>query len=71
MAGCDRSDPERQVTRDEKLDEAIAVSNAIRNDAAEATRIARNGAPAQELVDQLGIPLTEADLIVALQKSEP
>ncbi|MBK9325353.1 MAG: DUF2802 domain-containing protein [Chromatiaceae bacterium] len=38
---------------------------------AEAIRMARNGAQAQELVDQLGISLTEADLIVALQKSEP
>ena len=38
---------------------------------AEAIRMARKGALAQELVDQLGISLTEADLIVALQKSEP
>lgn len=38
---------------------------------AEAARMARDGASAQELASQLGISLTEADLIVALHKSEP
>jgi hypothetical protein len=38
---------------------------------AEAVRMARNGALAQELVERLGISLTEADLIIALQKTGP
>lgn len=38
---------------------------------AEAVRMARNGATAQELADQLGISRTEADLIIALHKAEP
>lgn len=38
---------------------------------AEAVRMARNGATARELAEQLGISLTEADLIIALHKSEP
>lgn len=37
----------------------------------EAVRLARNGASAQELSEQLGISRTEADLIIALHKAEP
>jgi len=37
----------------------------------EAVRMARNGASAQELAEQLGISRTEADLIIALHKAEP
>lgn len=37
----------------------------------EAVRMARNGATAQELAEQLGISRTEADLIIALHKAEP
>lgn len=38
---------------------------------AEAVRMARDGASPQELADQLGISRTEADLIIALHKTEP
>ncbi|MEW6677860.1 MAG: DUF2802 domain-containing protein [Pseudomonadota bacterium] len=38
---------------------------------AEAARMARTGASAEELANQLGISRTEADLIIALHKSEP
>jgi len=38
---------------------------------AEAVRMAREGASAKELAAHLGISLTEADLIIALHKSEP
>jgi hypothetical protein len=38
---------------------------------AEAVRMAREGASPQELADQLGISRTEADLIIALHKTEP
>jgi DNA uptake protein ComE-like DNA-binding protein len=38
---------------------------------AEAVRMARNGASAQELAEHLGISRTEADLIIALQKIKP
>lgn len=37
----------------------------------EAVRMARNGASAKELAEQLGISRTEADLIIALHKAEP
>lgn len=38
---------------------------------AEAARMAREGVSAKELAAHLGISLTEADLIIALHKSEP
>ena len=37
----------------------------------EAVRMARDGASPRELADQLGISRTEADLIIALHKTEP
>ncbi|MCU0789160.1 MAG: DUF2802 domain-containing protein [Verrucomicrobia bacterium] len=43
--------------------------DALRNLHAEAARMARAGATAAELAEQLGISLTEAELIIALQKS--
>lgn len=45
--------------------------DALRNLHAEAARMARSGASAAELAAQLGISLSEAELIIALQKSEP
>ena len=38
---------------------------------AEAVRMAREGAPPQDLVEQLGISRSEADLIIALHKVGP
>ena len=60
-------------TRIERLEVRPPVDSALDTQKtihAEAVRMARSGASAQELATQLGISLTEADLIVALQKSE-
>lgn len=48
-------------------DSALDTQKVIQS---EAIRMARNGASAQELSDQLGISLTEADLIIALHRSD-
>ena len=40
------------------------------NTHAEAIRMAREGSTAQEIANQLGLSLTEADLIIALHKSD-
>lgn len=55
---------EQRPVPDEGLDEQKSLH-------AEAARMARTGASAEELANQLGISRTEADLIIALHKSEP
>jgi hypothetical protein len=49
------------------MESALDTQKAIH---ADAIRMAREGASPQELADRLGISRTEADLIIALHKSE-
>lgn len=60
-------------TRVEALELNLATGSTQDNQKtihAEAMRMARHGASAQELAEQLGISRTEADLIIALYKAE-
>jgi hypothetical protein len=61
-------------TRVERLELRPSTESPLDNQKslhAEAARMARSGASAEELANQLGISRTEADLIIALHKSEP
>lgn len=60
-------------TRVEKLEIRPPADSALDTQKtlhAEAVRMAMNGVTAQEMVGQLGISRTEADLIIALHKSD-